>query len=337
MDHHLAGDGPLAAVVEIGGSEVHLVQQAGASAGVAPAGHPALDQLQGAAGTERQRAVVLRAVVHHGPHRLRRPGLLHHRLMLPAIVELDGGAAGLDILSDVVPGVDDAASAVILIAPGGGAVAVGLHHLCLAGTEGDDGHGAGHGELHGGGIALPLWQNIEQIGHQVLILQAQIGSADLGGALGGLRNVPVPGEAAVLQHQLHRAVRREGDLPQSHVGLLVAGADGGDLRPIGTGRSDVVPRVHTEADRPPLAGGVLELIGGSALHRASGGVWEYLGGAPGTGDSLGILQFEEPGGGEVRIAVVKEGLSCIGRTGTGQEQQGDQRPTDPPGAPGQGA
>ena len=72
------------------------------------------------------------------------------------------------------------------------------------------------------------------------------------------------------------------------------------------------------------------------LHRASGGVWEYLGGAPGTGDSLGILQFEEPGGGEVRIAVVKEGLSCIGRTGTGQEQQGDQRPTDPPGAPGQG-
>ena len=53
-----------------------------------------------------------RAVLRLCQPRRRRPGLLHHRLMLPAIVELDGGAAGLDILSDVVPGVDDAASTV---------------------------------------------------------------------------------------------------------------------------------------------------------------------------------------------------------------------------------
>ena len=74
--------------------------------------------------------------------------------MLAAVVELDGHAAGLDVLADIVPGIEDAAGAVGLIAPGLGAVVVLRDDLRLAGAEGDGSHGRGQGDLNGGGIAV---------------------------------------------------------------------------------------------------------------------------------------------------------------------------------------
>ena len=124
MDEGLAGDGPLAGIFQVGDGEVRLVQQAGPAHGVAAAGHPALDQLQGIPGAVGQLSVVLGAVVYHGLHRVYRTGRLHDGLVLAAVVEFDGHAPGLDLLTNIVTGIQNAAGAVGLIAPGPGAVGV---------------------------------------------------------------------------------------------------------------------------------------------------------------------------------------------------------------------
>ena len=124
MDECFTGGGPLAGIFQVGDGEVRLIQQAGPAHGVAAAGHPALDELQGIPGAVGQLSVVLGAVVHHGLHRVHRAGLLHDSLMLAAVVEFDGHAPGLDLLTNIVAGIQNAAGAVGLIAPGPGAVGV---------------------------------------------------------------------------------------------------------------------------------------------------------------------------------------------------------------------
>ena len=52
VDHDLTGAAAFFGVPQVGDGEVRLVQQAGPVPGVAAAGHPALDELQGFAGAE---------------------------------------------------------------------------------------------------------------------------------------------------------------------------------------------------------------------------------------------------------------------------------------------
>lgn len=73
VDHDFSGSAALAGIAQIVGGEVCLVQQTGAVCGVAAAGHPALNELQGIAAAEGQHAVVRCTVVHHRLHGLRRP------------------------------------------------------------------------------------------------------------------------------------------------------------------------------------------------------------------------------------------------------------------------
>ena len=167
VDHDFSGSAALAGIAQIVGGEVCLVQQTGAVCGVAAAGHPALNELQGIAAAEGQHAVVRCTVVHHRLHGLRRPGGLHDGLMLAAVVEFDVHAAGLDILADVVPGIENAAGAVGVIAPGFCAVCLFCDDLRLAGPEGNDRHGCGKRDLDGGGITVFPRQHVYQAGETI--------------------------------------------------------------------------------------------------------------------------------------------------------------------------
>ena len=55
--------------------------------------------------------------------------------MLAAIVKLDGHAPGLNILPDVISGIEDAAGADIFPAPGFGAILMLCNDLCPAGAK----------------------------------------------------------------------------------------------------------------------------------------------------------------------------------------------------------
>ena len=93
-----------------------------------------------------------RAVVGYGLHGVRGPGGLHDGLVPASVVKLDADAAGRYVLPDIVAGIENAAGAVRLIAPGGGPVRVGGDDLGVAVSEGDDSHGGGERDLDGGRV-----------------------------------------------------------------------------------------------------------------------------------------------------------------------------------------
>ena len=335
MDHHLGGPAALARVAQVVGGEVGLVQQAGPVPGVAAAGHPALDQLEALPIPEGKRTVVPGAVVHHRPDGLRRAGGLHDGLVLAAVVEVDGEPPGLDLLTNVVAGVEDAAGTVGLIAPGLGAVPMFGHHLRLAGAEGDDRHGGGQGDLNCGGIAVFAWHHVHQAGREGRVLQTEVFAAELLVALHG--GQILLGEAAVLQGQLHLLLGRDGDLQLGLVVLLVIAHREGDLHPVGPDVGDGVAGGDAEGHRLLLPLGILELVGGRTRHRAPPCVRRDPGGAAQAGHPLQRFHRQEGHGAEIRVAVVDEGLSGTAPAAAEQQGRGQQGAVYPPGRAGQRA
>ena len=275
------------------------------------------------------------AVVHYFLHRVYSFGGLHDGLMLAAIVELNGHAAGLDVLPDIVPGVENAAGAVVFIPPCSGAVPVLRDDLRLAGAEGDRQHILRQGDLNFSGIAGIPGHDIHHTGREGRILQAEVFVAQLLAALHGGHTLL--GEAAVLHGQLHVLLCGNGDFQQGLVILLVGAYRKGNVRAVGLDIGNGVARVDAEGNALLLAGGVLELVGGPARHGAGIGVRKHLSGAADKSDALGIGDLIEGHHRQIRVAVVDEGLGGIGGAGTGQQRQGDGRAVDPPHAPGQGA
>ena len=102
VDHNLAGNSSFIAVIQVDCSEVRFIQQAGSVCGIAAPGNTALDQLQYAACSERKGTIVFGAVIHHRLNGFVCPGGFHHRLVLSAIIKLNGDAPGGYILADVV-------------------------------------------------------------------------------------------------------------------------------------------------------------------------------------------------------------------------------------------
>ena len=133
MDHDLTGTASLVSISKIICGEVCFVQQAGAIRGVAAAGYPALDELECLTCSKGQGAVVLGTIVHHCFDRIHCTRGFHNGLMFAAVVERNGHAARLDILADVVAGVEDAAGAAHLIPPGFGAAP--LLHWSQTGSQ----------------------------------------------------------------------------------------------------------------------------------------------------------------------------------------------------------
>ena len=86
----------------------------------------------------------------------------HDGLMPAPIIELDGDAASLDILADVIPGVADAACPVVLVLPGRGPIVMPGDPLRGFRPEGDQGHGAGEGDLDIGRIVPLVRKDVHQ-------------------------------------------------------------------------------------------------------------------------------------------------------------------------------
>ena len=135
MDHHFAGAASLIGISKIISGEVCLVKQAGAVRGIAAASDPALDELERFTCSKRQGAIVFRAIVNHRFDCLYCARSFHNRLVFAAVVELNGHAASLNILTNIIAGIKDAASAIGLITPGPSAVVVLRNHLRFAGAE----------------------------------------------------------------------------------------------------------------------------------------------------------------------------------------------------------
>ena len=278
---------------------------------------------------------MLGTVVHHFLYRVHGLGSLHDGLMFAAVVELNGHAAGLDVLPDIVPGVENAAGAVVFIPPCSGAVPVLRDDLRLAGAEGDRQHIFRQGDLNFSGIAGLSGHDIHHTGRESRVFQAEVFVAQLLAALHGGHTLL--GKAAVLHGQLHFFLCGNGDFQQGLVVLLVIAHRKGYVRAVGFHVGDGVARVDAKGDALLLAGGVLELVGGPARHRTGISVREHLGGAADKGDALGVGDLIEGHDRQVRVAVVDEGLGGIRSAGTGQQGQGNDRAVDPPDAPGQGA
>ena len=162
VNHHLTVTAALFRTVQIGGGKVRFIQQAGAAGSISAPGNAALDQLQRFAAAEGQRSIVCGAILHHIPHRIGRVGLSHNVLMLAAIVKLDGHAPGLNILPDVISGIEDAAGADIFPAPGFGAILMLCNDLCPAGAKRDRCHGIWKCNFHLCGIVVLIGQYIQQ-------------------------------------------------------------------------------------------------------------------------------------------------------------------------------
>ena len=82
--------------------------------------------------------------------------------MLAAIVKLDGHPPGLNILPDVISGIEDAAGADIFPAPGFGAILMLCNDLCPAGAKRDRRHGIWKCNFHLCGIVVLIGQYIQQ-------------------------------------------------------------------------------------------------------------------------------------------------------------------------------
>ena len=206
--------------------------------------------------------------------------------MLAAVVELNGHAAGLDVLPDIVPGVENAAGAVVFIPPCSGAVLVLRDDLRLAGAEGDRQHIFRQSDLNFSGIAGITGHDIHHTGREGRVLQAEVFVTQLLAPLHG--GQALLGEAAVLHGQLHFFLCGNGDFQQSLVILLVVAYREGNISAVGFHIGDGVARVDAEGDALLLAGGVPELVGGPARHGAGIGVRKHLGGAADKGDALCI-------------------------------------------------
>ena len=211
--------------------------------------------------------------------------------MLAAVVELNGHATGLDVLPDIVPGVENAAGAVVFIPPCSGAVLMLRDDLRLAGAEGDRQHIFRQGDLNFSGIAGIPGHDIHHTGREGRVLQAEVFVAQLLAALHG--GHALLGEAAVLHGQLHVFLCGNGDFQQSFVVFLVVAHREGHIRTVGLHIGDGVSRVDAEGDALLLAGGVLELVGGPARHRTGIGARKHLGGAADKGDAFGIRDLIE--------------------------------------------
>ena len=229
---------------------------------------------------------MLGAVVNYFLHRVHGFGSLHDSLMLAAVVELNGHAAGLDVLPDIVPGVENAAGAVVFIPPCSGAVLVLCDDLRLAGAEGDRQHIFRQGDLNFSGIAGIPGHDIHHTGREGRILQAEVFVAQLLAALHGGHTLL--GEAAVLHGQLHFFLCGNGDFQQGLVVLLVVAHREGNVSAVGFHIGDGITRVDAEGNALLLAGGVPELVGGPARHSAGIGVRKHLSGAVDKSDALGI-------------------------------------------------
>lgn len=94
---------------------------------------------------------MLGAVIDHCLHRLYCAGLLHHLLMLAPVVKFYREAGGLNLLPDIVAGIQDAARAVVLIAPSHSVILLFGHQLRLGGAKGDHRHPLRQSDLDSSG------------------------------------------------------------------------------------------------------------------------------------------------------------------------------------------
>ena len=203
VNHDFTGTTAFACVAQVVSSEIRFIQQAGPVCGVATTGHSALDELESFAGTERQQAIMLGTVIHHRFDRIHRPGGLHDSLMFAAIVKFDGHAAGLNVLPDIVAGIQNPASTVGLIAPGLRAILIFRDDLRLAGVERNGCHDLRQCDFNGSRVAVLPRRNIHQTGRENGVFQAQVLRADFRAALHGGHIVTLLGKSAILHGQLH--------------------------------------------------------------------------------------------------------------------------------------
>ena len=240
----------------------------------------------------------------------------------------------MDGFHHIIPGVEDAAGALLHEAPRLHAVAL-RHHLGLARAEGDGGHGGGQGDVDGRGIAVFPGQHVHQPWVERGVFQTQVLRADLLAALHG--GNALLREAAVVQRQLHLFVGGERYLQQRLVVLLVIAHREGDLGAVRPHVGDGIAGVDAEGHGLLSPGGILELIGRAAGDRARRCVREHLRAAAGAYQPLGVGNFIEGHHCEVRVAAVDEGLEGPGRAGTDQQRKGHGRAAGAPGASGEGA
>ena len=336
MDHDLTGTASLVSISKIICGEVCFVQQAGAIRGVAAAGYPALDELEGFTCSKGQGAVVLGTIVHHCFDRIHCTRGFHNGLMFAAVVERNGHAARLDILADVVAGIKDAAGAAHLIPPGFGAIVMLSNHLCFTGAERDRSHGRRQRNFNGGRVSIFTRQDIHQTRGKRRILQAQVFRADLFAALHRGHIAALLRETTVIHDQFHLFISRKGHFQHSFVVLLVLAHREGDRCAVRLHMGDGIAGIDAEGDILLLTRGVLELIGCRAGKGSGGSIGEHPGAAPGAHHIFRVGHLIERHRRFVRIAMVNQRLCGVGGAGTSEQEQGNDRAADPPRAPGQG-
>ena len=279
MDHHFTGAAALISISKVISGKVCLVKQAGAIRGIAAASDPALDEFERFTCSKRQGAIVFRAVVNHRFDCLYCARSFHNRLMLAAVVELNGHAAGLNILTNIIPGIKDAARAIGLITPGFGVVVVFCNHLCFAGAKWNRSHGRRQCNFNGGRVSIFARHNIHQARGKSRVLQTQIFCADLFAALHRGHIAALLRKTTVFHDQLRLFIGGKGHFQHGLIVLLVLAHREGYICAVHLHIGDGISGIDAKGHILLLTRSVLELIGCRARKRTCGSIGEHLGAA----------------------------------------------------------
>lgn len=315
MDHHFAGAATLICISKIICGEVCFVKQAGAVRGIAAASYPALDELESFTCSKRQRTIVLGTIVHHRFNRLYCTRSFHNRLVFAAVVELNGYAASLNILTNIIAGIKDAASAIGLITPGPSAVVVLRNHLRFAGAERDRSHGRRQRNFNGGRVSIFARHNIHQARGKSRVLQTQIFCADLFAALHRGHIAALLRKTTVFHDQLRLFIGRKGHFQHGLIVLLVLAHREGYICAVHLHIGDGISGIDAKGHILLLTRSVLELIGCRAGKRTGGSIGEHLGAASSANYIFCVGHFIKSHRHFVRIALVNQRLCGISSAG----------------------